>query len=103
METGPDLLGWNVATLKSPFRTAILACVTVALCYLASIIVGALALGPHMLSPLWPSCALLASVLLLTPRRTWPILIVAAFATFALCDVGLGVPSRSIAYAPRYN
>ena len=96
METGPDLSTWSIVTLKSPFRTAILVCVTVALCYLASIIGGALAMGPQMLPPLWPGCALLVSVLLLTPRRTWPILIVAAVATFAIYDVRLGVPSRSI-------
>ncbi len=98
METGPDFSARRTMSLNSSFRTAILACVTVGLCYLASIIGGALAMGPQMLSPLWPSCALLVSILLLTPRRIWPILIASAFATFAFYDVQLGVPSRSIVW-----
>lgn len=98
METSPDLSARRIVSLNSPFRTAILVCVTVALCYLASIIGGALAMGPQMLSPLWPSCALLVSVLLLTPRRIWPILSVSVFATFAFYDVRSGVPSLSIVW-----
>jgi PAS domain S-box-containing protein len=51
-----------------------------------------------MLSPLWPGCVLLVSVLLLVPRRTWPVLIAAAFAAFILYDLRNGVPIRSIAW-----
>jgi len=96
METGPRHRSWNVLNLNSQLWTAILVCLVVTLCYLASRLGGALVLGPQMLSPLWPGCALLVSVLLLTPRRTWPILIVAAFATFAFYDLRAGVPISSI-------
>jgi signal transduction histidine kinase len=45
-----------------------------------------------MISPLWPGCALLVSVLLLVPRKIWPILIPAGFAAFVLYDLQAGVP-----------
>lgn len=96
METGPRHRSWNVPNLSSRLWTAILVCLVVTLSYLASRLGGALVLGPQMLSPLWPGCALLVSVLLLTPRRIWPILIVAAFATFAFYDLRAGVPISSI-------
>jgi PAS domain S-box-containing protein len=96
METGPRHRFWNVPNLNSRLWTAILVCLVVTLSYLASRLGGALALGPQILSPLWPGCALLVSVLLLTPRRIWPILIVAAFATFAFYDLRAGVPISSI-------
>jgi PAS domain S-box-containing protein len=96
METGPRHRSWNVPNLNSRLWTAILVCLVVTLSYLASRLGGALVLGPQILSPLWPGCALLVSVLLLTPRRIWPILIVAAFATFAFYDLWAGVPISSI-------
>jgi PAS domain S-box-containing protein len=49
-----------------------------------------------MVFPLWPANAILVSVVLLAPRRNWPPLIVAAFATFVLFDLQAGVPARSI-------
>ena len=57
---------------------------------------GALILHPQNVWPLWPGCALLVSVLLLAPRRTWPILIAAGFAAFALYDLQSGVPIGSV-------
>jgi len=55
-------------------------------------------LNPKTVWPFWPGCAILVSVLLLVPGRIWPILIPAAFATFALYDVEAGVPIKSIAW-----
>jgi PAS domain S-box-containing protein len=98
MEIHPHRRFWNVANLNSRSWIALLVCLVVTLSYLASRIGGALVLAPQMLSPLWPGCALLVSVLLLVPRKNWPILIAAAFATFALYDLQQGVPVRSIAW-----
>jgi integral membrane sensor domain MASE1 len=50
-----------------------------------------------MVWPLWPGCALLVAVLLLIPRKIWPIAIVAGLAGFVLYDVRAGLPLRSTA------
>jgi PAS domain S-box-containing protein len=55
-------------------------------------------LNPRTEWPVWPGCAILVSILLLVPRKIWPILILAAFATFALYDLEAGVPIRSIVW-----
>jgi len=47
-----------------------------------------------MLWPIWPGCALLVAVLLLAPRRIWPILIAAGLAGFVLYDVQVGLSFR---------
>ncbi|MGB9243244.1 MAG: PAS domain S-box protein [Candidatus Acidiferrales bacterium] len=73
-------------------------CVVAILSYLASRVGGALILHPSMLSALWPGCALLVSVLLLVPRRMWPILIAAAFGAFVLSSLQDGVSARSIVW-----
>ena len=54
--------------------------------------------GSQTLSPLWPGCALLVAVLLLLPRKIWPILIPAGLAGFVVYDVQAGVSIRSIAW-----
>ena len=55
-------------------------------------------LRPQMVWPLWPGCAFLVAVLLLTPRRIWPILIAAGFAGFVLYDLQAGLTLRSTAW-----
>jgi PAS domain S-box-containing protein len=55
-------------------------------------------LNPRTVWPVWPGCAILVSILLLVRGKIWPILIPAAFATFALYDLEAGVPIRSIAW-----
>jgi PAS domain S-box-containing protein len=47
-----------------------------------------------MLWPIWPGCALLVAVLLLVPRRIWPILIAAGLGGFFLYDLRVGLPFR---------
>jgi PAS domain S-box-containing protein len=86
----------NNVVLSPPLRTIALVCLVIALSYLASKLGSALVLGPQVLSPLWPGCALLVAVLLLVRKKNWPILIAASFATFVLQDLHLGVPIRSI-------
>jgi PAS domain S-box-containing protein len=72
------------------------AILTTILCYLASQIGGILVVRPQMLWPVWPGCALLVALLLLTRQKIWPILITAGFAGFMLNDLlGFGMSIRS--------
>jgi PAS domain S-box-containing protein len=96
METGRSRSPWHIANLNSPFYTATLVCLVATLCYVAARLGGTLIVHPQDVWPLWPGCALLVSVLLLVPRRMWPILIAAAFAAFALYDLQSGVPIGSV-------
>src|ERR1700693_2217983 len=69
---------WNTPELNSIFRPAILVCGVAALAYIAARLGGALVLYPQNVWPLWPGCALIVSILLLVPRRSWAPLIAAA-------------------------
>jgi integral membrane sensor domain MASE1 len=86
--SGPAL---GLAKADSPFHIAILACMVAVLSYLAARLGGVLTLHPQTLCPLWPACALLVSVLLLVPRRIWPVLITASFAAFVVYDLQTGL------------
>jgi PAS domain S-box-containing protein len=88
----------SITRASSPRSVAALVCLVVALSYLAPKLEGAMILNPQTVWPFWPGCAILVSVLLLVPGRIWPILIPAAFATFALYDLEAGVPVKSIAW-----
>ena len=88
----------NITSASSHLSTAALVCLVVALSYLAPKLEGAMILNPRTVWPVWPGCAILVSILLLVPGKIWPILIPAAFATFALYDLEAGVPVKSIAW-----
>jgi PAS domain S-box-containing protein len=88
----------RITSAPSPLSTTLLVCLVVALSYLAPKFEGAMMLNPRTVWPVWPGCAILVSILLLVPGRVWPILIPAAFATFALYDLEVGVPIKSIAW-----
>jgi PAS domain S-box-containing protein len=88
----------SITSASSPLSTAALVCVVVALSYLAPKLEGAMILNPRTVWPVWPGCAILVSILLMVRGKIWPILIPAAFATFALYDLEAGVPIRSIAW-----
>lgn len=88
----------SITSASSPLSTAALVCLVVALSYLVPKLEGAMIRNPQTVWPLWPGCAILVSILLLVPGKVWPILIPAAFATFALYDLEAGVPIRSIAW-----
>jgi PAS domain S-box-containing protein len=93
-KTGPPI--WIGTSVEfSPFYTAMLAGLVAVLSYLAARLGGALTLHPQTLCPLWPACALLVSILLLVPRKVWPLLIAAAFAAFVVYDLqgGLSIGS----------
>jgi PAS domain S-box-containing protein len=90
---------WNTAELNSSFRTIILACLVATMCYLAAKLGGALVIKtPQTLWPLWPGCALLVAILLVVPRKTWPILIPAGLAGFLLYDLQAGLSIHSIVW-----
>ena len=78
--------------VDSPFAIAILACLVAALSYAAALLGGSLLVRPEMVWPLWPGCAFLVAVLLLTPRRIWPALLLAGLLGFALFDIQAGLP-----------
>src|SRR5258708_35935409 len=89
--------GLAVGLSRNPiFRDITLACLVGFACYLTAGLGGALALRPQMISPLWPGCAFLVAILLLTPQRIWPALIVSGLAGFVLRALQGGRPLRSI-------
>lgn len=97
MNTAAVRLSWDGARLSSLSSTVLLACFVAILSYGASALGAALVLRPQLLSTLWPGCVLLVSVLLLVPRKTWPVLILTALAVFYLYDVQNGVPASTAA------
>jgi len=68
------------------------------LSYYAAKLGGTLIVGPQADWPLWLGNVLLVSILLLVPRRTWPILDAAAFAASFLYNVQAGLSIRSSAF-----
>jgi PAS domain S-box-containing protein len=95
MGSAPFRLNRKVVNLDSPLSVVILVCVVAALSYLAATVGGALMIRPQMIWPLWPGCAFLVAVLLLTPRKIWPALLIAGLAGFLLFDVRAGLTVRA--------
>jgi len=90
---------WNIGNLSMRFQTVLLSCLLATACYAAARLGGILIVtGPQTLWPLWPGCALLVSVLLLSPRRIWPALIPAGLAGFLVYDLQAGVSFPAIAW-----
>lgn len=97
MEDDRRRLAWALWDSNSPVRTGVLLCLVAMVCYLAARLGGALIITvPQTLWPLWPGCAVLVAILLLNPRRLWPLLITAGLTGFVLYDVEAGVPILSI-------
>ena len=80
---------------RSRFQTLILVCLVAIMSYLVATLGGILVLRPQMVWPLWPGCAFLIAVLLVVPRKIWPILITAGLAGFVLYDLQAGLTLRS--------
>jgi PAS domain S-box-containing protein len=90
--------GFAVSFSRNPiFRDITFACLVGFGSYLTAVFGGALALRPQMVWPLWPGCAFLVAILLLTPRRIWPALLVSGLAGFVIYDLQEGLAIRSIA------
>ena len=68
------------------------------LSYLAARLGGALVIRPEMIWPLWPGCAFLVAVLLLTSRKIWPAILLAGLAGFAVYDVQEALPIRATVF-----
>jgi PAS domain S-box-containing protein len=98
MHTGLSRLSWKIAKQNFAFRTVLLASLVAILLYVVINIAGALLSHPQMVWPLWPGCALLVSVLLLVPQKTWPSVIPAAFTAFVVCDLQAGMPISSVVW-----
>src|SRR5580658_2827671 len=78
-------------------RTLLFAVLVSVLCYLAAKVSGFLVINtPQTLWPLWAGCAVLVAILLLSPRKLWPLLLFAGLAGFAIYDIQAGVPFGTI-------
>jgi PAS domain S-box-containing protein len=85
--------------LSGPFlvRSAAAVCAVFLCSYLAARLGDLLALRPQMVWPLWPGCAFLVAVLLLTRvKLLWPALLISGLAGFAIYDIQIGLSLRSI-------
>jgi len=88
---------WATATKRYPISTPVLALSVAVTSFLAARLGGVLAI-PHEVSALWPGNALLVPVLLLVPRRTWPVLFPAALAGFELFNLWVGLSVSTSAF-----
>jgi len=84
----------RITNPNSPFHTIVLACLVAVLCYLTTTLGWALMIRPQMLWPIWPGCAFLVAVLLLVPRKIWPVLIAAGLGGFFVYDLQVGLQIR---------
>ena len=69
-----------------------------AVCSLSTKLGFALKFPPHYISPLWPTGAILFSVLVVAPRRHWWAYILAAYFTSVLTDVRAGFPAWAMLF-----
>lgn len=99
MERDPNRLPGGVRNPTSSLRTVTLLGLVATVCYLGAKLGGVLIItAPQTLWPLWPGCAVLVAILLLNPRRSWPILMTVGLMGFVVYDLQAGVPIRSIAW-----
>jgi len=96
METKRRDSSSTIASLDPRFRIFLLVCLVAALSYLAARLGGTLEVLPQAAWPFWPANVLVVSVLLLVPRRTWPLLMAAAFGSFVFYNLQAGVTTQSI-------
>ena len=82
---------------RFPLRTAVLAFLVAVASYVAARLGHSIVLTSQGVSVLWPACAFLVSVLLLVPRRTWPVFILAGLLGFVVHDVQVGFAPGTIA------
>ena len=88
----------SAANVEFWSHSMVQAVLVLVLCYLAASLGGILIITvPQTLWPLWPGCAVLVAIPLVSPRRAWPILIPAGLAGFVVYDLPAGVPIHSIA------
>jgi two-component system sensor kinase FixL len=74
-------------------RRNLIAAAVLAIGYLVGVQLGlALTFAPNPVSTLWPPNAIVLAALLLTPPRTWPLLLAAVFPAHVIAETLLGVP-----------
>lgn len=89
----------NIQRENHRFHTVLSASVVATVCYLAAKLGGVLMISaPQALWPLWPGCAVLVAILLLSPRKLWAILLPSGLAGFVVYDLEVGVSIGSIAW-----
>jgi PAS domain S-box-containing protein len=99
MNISPSISSENIAKQRPKLRLGLLLAGAAVLCYLAATLGGASAIrAPEPLWPLWPACALLVAILLLSPQKIWPVLIPAGLLGFIVYDLQAGLPIRAIAW-----
>jgi len=86
----------GIANLDSRLQTLLLVLLIAILSYLTANLGGTLVIRPQTNWPFWPGNVIVVSTLLLVPRRIWPILIAAAFGTYVLYDLQVGLAIHSI-------
>jgi PAS domain S-box-containing protein len=81
--------------LASPLPTAFLVCVVAIVCYSAVGIADMLGIPPEHIASFWPATPFLVAVLLLAPKRIWPLLIATGLVALATADFKKGVSINS--------
>jgi PAS domain S-box-containing protein len=98
MGTSHRRASWDLANPNGALRTTMLLFFLAILSYYLAKVAGMLVVRPQADWPLWLGNVFLASVLLLVPRRMWPILMATAIGAFQLYNLRSDVPIRSIAW-----
>jgi PAS domain S-box-containing protein len=96
MKTEDDLSSrWSTPNLGFTAPTILLAFLVALLCYQGDRLAYVLGITPSKIASFWVPTPLLVAVLLLVPRKIWPILIAAGLGAMALADLRNGVMIRS--------
>lgn len=82
----------------SPFHLGMLVCFVAIVSYLAAILGTTIVIPPQIDWTLWPGNILLACMLILVPRRIWPVVMAAALLTFAVYDFHIGLSLRTVIF-----
>ena len=83
--------------LRFPLRTTVMALLAAVVAYAAAWLGHAIVLSGQGVSVLWPANALLVSLMLLVPRKSWPVLVPAGLVGFIVRDLQFGFAPLTIA------
>ena len=81
--------------LTSPFSVLTAVCLVVICVWCLDLLAQAVGIPPSNINvaPFWPTTPFLVAVLLLTPRRLWPVFVAAGLGALALIDLRRGTPT----------
>jgi signal transduction histidine kinase len=88
---------WTTASGIYPAPTVVLALSIAVVCYVVARLGDVLDIPQKGVPALWPENAVLVSMLLLMPRRTWPVLIPAGLAGLTVENLQVGFPPPTVA------